>query len=204
MITFSNSGDKAVWHQLHLPAQALTFFAALAQNDLKKEFLALAREGEKPKFKDAKAKQPYINDLFERLCEDIEKRRSIAYVLLRHINARKDNNGALLPKEKQMLEIYENFALDKKDRFDTLESIARKVEKMEDRPRESFIKRLGRSQTSGELLSLLKDLGPINEPKLRLTEDEVRMLSHEKNALETICLLYLLCVAKVDPIPQSQ
>ena len=196
LITFSNAGDKAVWHQLHLPAQALTFFAALAQRGLKSEFVALASDGEKYKLTETKTKQPYINDLFERLCEDIEKRRSIAYVLLRHIKARKNNWGVLLPKEKQMLETYETFALDKKDRFDTLASIAQKVKEMNERPRESFIKRLGRLQTSESLLSLLKDLGPLDDPKLRLSFDEIRMLSQEKNALETICLLYLLCVAK--------
>lgn len=181
IISFSNSGTSAAWNQLHLPAQALDFFAALAENDLTAVFLGWAEKS---------------RDLFyDALCDDIESRRSIAPLLAALVRRRKETEKFLNPKEKQVLKIYEQEALNKGERFDTLERIAARVNDMEPRYRDSFVKQLANMREKRRFLELLTKFAQSEKTDLRLTKDELRVLN-DAPASEAINLLYLLCVAQ--------
>jgi hypothetical protein len=183
IISFSNSGTSAAWNQLHLPAQALDFFAGLTQapRNLREIFIGWAEKSK---------------DLFyEALCDDIENRRSLAPILAALVKRRKDNEQELTSKEKQVLKIYEDEALGKGERFDTLERIAHRVNDMEERYRDSFVKQLANTRDKRRFLELLTKFAQSEKTNLRLTTDELRVL-HEASAGEAINLLYLLCVAE--------
>jgi hypothetical protein len=183
IISFSNSGTSAAWNQLHLPAQALDFFAGLTEGGsrLREIFLGWAEKS---------------RDLFyDALCDDIESRRSIAPILAALVKRRKDTEQQLTSEEKQVLKIYEDEALGKGERFETLERIAQRVNDMEERYRESFVKQLANTRDKRRLLELLTKFAQSEKTNLRLTTDELRVL-HDAPASEAINLLYLLCVAE--------
>ncbi len=180
IISFSNSGTSAAWNQLHLPAQALDFFAALTEADLRSVFLGWAEKS---------------RDIFyDALCDDIESRRSLAPILAALVKRRKDNERFLKPEEKQVLKIYEEEALSKGERFDTLERIAGRVNGMDERYRDSFVKQLANTRDKKRFLELLTKFAQSEKTDLRLTRDELRVLSDAPPS-EAINLLYLLCVA---------
>ena len=183
IISFSNSGTSAAWNQLHLPAQALDFFAALTEAKLRPIFLGWAEKS---------------RDLFyDALCDDIESRRSIAPILAALVRRRKDTERFLKSEEKQVLRIYEEVALDRSERFDTLEQIAKYVNEMDERYRESFVKQLSNTRTKEKFFLLLRSFAKDEKTKeqMRFTTEEWRVLETTFSS-EVISLLYLLCVAK--------
>lgn len=182
IISFSNSGTSAAWNQLHLPAQALDFFAALAEANLKHIFLGWAEKWARD------APRPLV----EAICDDIESRRSLAPILAALVKRRKEKQ--LEKEEKLVLNIYEDEALGKGERFETLERIARRVNDMEERYRDSFVKQLANTRDKKRFLELLTKFAQSEKTDLRLTTDELRVL-HDAPASEAINLLYLLCVA---------
>lgn len=181
IISFSNSGTSAAWNQLHLPAQALDFFARLTQDKLRSVFLGWAEKS---------------RDIFyDALCDDIESRRSLAPILSALVKRRKDTEKFLRKEEKQVLKIYEDEALSKGERFDTLERIAARVNAMDERYRESFVKQLANMRDKKRFLELLTKFAQSEKTDLRLTTEELRVLNDAPPS-EAINLLYLLCVAQ--------
>lgn len=185
IISFSNSGTSAAWNQLHLPAQALDFFAGLTESNLNSIFLGWAEKW---------VKDSPPRHLVETICDDIEGRRSLAPMLAALVKRRTDKQQ-LTTEEKQVLKIYEDEALGKSERFETLERIARRVNGMEERYRDSFVKQLANTRDKRRFLELLTKFAQSEKTDLRLTTDELRVLN-EAPASEAINLLYLLCVAE--------
>lgn len=108
---------------------------------------------------------------------------------------RRTDKQQLTTEEKQVLKIYEDEALGKSERFETLERIARRVNGMEERYRNSFVKQLANTRDKRRFLELLTKFAQSEKTDLRLTTDELRVLN-EAPASEAINLLYLLCVAE--------
>lgn len=194
IIAFSNAGTSPAWYQLHLPAQALDFFAELNKSNLRHIFLQWAQPCSGHLYKDRKSKERRPNALFEQLCDDVEQRQTIA-PLLRAILVRRDASMRTFTKEeKTVLEIYEELALEKKRRFELLEHIASNINDLDTRYRDSFVKRLANLRRKEEFLDLLRQYAHSEKTSLRLTHDEIQLLADEKSN-EIISLLYLLCVA---------
>ena len=189
MISFSNSGSGACFNQLHLPAQALEFFGAIAEAGVRRIFLGWAQEIDRTRDK-AKRK-----DWLDELCESIEERRSLGPLLFALVRRRKD--GRLRKEECKVLEIYEDVALKKKERFDALQRVANKIHQMPGRYSESFVKRLGNLGSRGTLLDLLKDFCKREGSGLKIAPGELRAIA-DSPANETASLLYLLCVAEAE------
>jgi Tfp pilus assembly protein PilO len=127
----------------------------------------------------------------DQLCDGVETRRSLALVLFLVIKDRAD--GRLRREERQVLQIYEDVALKKKERFDALQRIAKRVQEMPERYHDSFIKQLGNTRSKDRFLELLKQFG--KSERLTVTKDELRIIDSGP-ANELITLLYLLCVAE--------
>lgn len=187
MISFSNRGNAACFNQLHLPAEALEFFGAIAEAGLRSIFLAWAKEIQRF------AGGTRRTSLLDELCGDIEERRSLGPLLFALVRARK--SGRLQEEECKVLEIYEEVALRRKERFDALRRIADRIRQMPGRYSESFIKRLGNLGSKNTLLDLLKDFCKRESAGLRITPGELRAI-FDGPANETASLLYLLCVAE--------
>ncbi len=181
IFSFSNSGTGPSWNQLHLPASALVFLGVLYKSGQKEIFLGWAE----------KSKSLF----YDRICDDIETRQSLAPILAAMVRARK--TPTLLSEEKDVLKLYEEVAIDKRERFDTLERIAGYIKGMEDRYRDSFIKQLSNIRSKRLLLELFRDFEKNSEKtKLRhLTIAELRLLDDESRGNEVVGLLYLLCMA---------
>jgi hypothetical protein len=79
--------------------------------------------------------------LLDELCGDIDGRRSLRPFLLALVRARKA--GQLRKEERKVLEIYEDVALRRRERFDALQRFANKIRQMPGTNSDSFIKRLG-------------------------------------------------------------
>ena len=94
-----------------------------------------------------------------------------------------------------MLQIYEDIALQKKERFDTLQHIANKVRQMPVRYADSFIKQLGNLGSKRTLLELIKDFCKKESAGLTITPSELRVIDNGP-ANEVASLLYLLCMAE--------
>lgn len=200
VIAFNNSGTKVAWNELHLPAQALDFFAELDSVEqqyaglLRHTFLSWAKYCEKPDYTDKDTKAKRTNSLFDLLCDDMEQRRSIG-PLLRHIVCTRPK-PVLKKEETQVLEMYERIALSKQERFDLLSRLADRINtQIEERYRESFRKRLANIRGKEAFLRLLKEYAHSEKTGLRVTREELAMLNSE-NASEVISLLYLLLVAE--------
>lgn len=201
IIAFSNAGTSATWYQLQLPAQALDFFAEMESAEqsgkslLRNTFLNWAKICEKSEYTDKNTKEKRKNPHFDLLCEDIEQRHSLAYLIRAIVRSRVPIQQVLKKEEKQVLEIYERVALNKQERFEMLARIADRINAMEERYRNSFIKRLANIRSKDTLLKMLTEYAHSEKTGLRVSRDELRMLDAE-NAGEIISLLYLLCVAE--------
>lgn len=201
IIAFSNAGTSAAWYQLHLPAQALDFFAEIDSAEqaykgfLRATFLKWAATCEKTEYTDVKTKEKRINPYFDLLCEDIEQRRSLAFLVRAIVRNRVLTPQVLKKEERQVLEIYERSALNKRERFEMLGRIADRINGMEERYRNSFIKRLANIRSKETLLKMLTEYAHSEKTGMRVSRDELRMLDAE-SAGEVISLLYLLCVAE--------
>lgn len=201
IIAFSNAGTSAVWYQLHLPAQALDFFAEIdsAQQArvglLRDTFISWGRICEKTEYADKDTKAKRTNPYFDLLCEDIEQRRSLAFLVRAIVRGRPLAQQMLKTEEKQVLEMYERVALNKQERFDMLGRIADRINNMDERYRNSFVKRLANIRSKDTLLKMLTEYAHSEKTSLRISRDELRMLDAE-NAGELISLLYLLCQAE--------
>jgi hypothetical protein len=190
MISFSNNGTAVCFHQLHLPAQALEFLSAISQAGVRSTFTSWAGEINN-RFKKEGALRAYWLD---ELCADIEERRSIAPLLF--ALARKRNTGRLQKEELKVLEIYEDVALQKKKRFESLQRLANSIRQMSPRYRDSFIKQLGNVGTRSTVFDLLKNFYKKRESRdLKITAGELQAIM-DGPASETASLLYLLCVAE--------
>lgn len=187
MISFSNSGNGACFNQLHLPAQALEFFGAIVEAGVRPVFLGWALEIQR--FTEVTKRK----SLLDELCGDIEERRSLAPLLFALVRARKASR--LRKEERKVLEIYENVALRKKERFDALQRIANKIKQMPGRYSESFIKQLGNLGSKARLLDLIKEFSKRESAGLKITSSELRAII-DGSPNETSSLLYLLCVAE--------
>lgn len=186
MISFSNRGNAACFNQLHLPAQALEFFGTIAEAGLRSVFLAWAQEIQR--FAEAANRKSLVDEL----CGEVEERRSLGPLLFALVRARKA--GRLRKEECKVLEIYEDVALRKKERFDALQRIANKIRQMPGGYSGSFIKQLGNLGSKSTLLDLLKDFHRRESTGLKITSSELRAII-DGPANETTSLLYLLCVA---------
>jgi hypothetical protein len=180
IISFSNSGTSATWYQLHLPAQTLDFFAAIQEHGLKSVFLQLVKKS---------------GDLsIDSLCDSVESRKSLAPIWATVVKTRKKDILFTI-NEKQVLKIYEYEALNKGERFDTIEQIAERIKNMEPRYSESFVKQLANIRDKKRFFELLTKFAQSEKTSLRLTKNELRVLS-DAPAFEAINLLYLLCIAQ--------
>jgi hypothetical protein len=185
IISFSNRGTAPTFTELHLPSQALEFFGAIFEAGVQEVFLGWVKQGQKLASKSRR------RDYTDQLCDGVETRRSLAPVLFPVVKDHAD--GSLRREERQVLQIYEDIALKKKDRFDTLERIAGKIKQMDDRYRESFIKQLGNAASKDRLLQLLK--AACKSEKLTMNNADLRVIDYGP-ANEVITLLYLLCVTE--------
>jgi hypothetical protein len=192
IISFTNEGKGPKFNELQLPAEALYFFSALIEAGLSNVFRALI-EKVRPK-----GKKRQDQDYAALLCDSVETRRSLGPLLFRlkklrikkksHISGYFEEERLLTREERQMLQIYEEHALNRKDRFDALERIAGKINRMDHR--DSFVSQLGNIKTKDGFLELFKHF--CKAKKLVLTNNEVRILDSGR-ATELISLLYLLC-----------
>lgn len=185
MVSFSNGGNRTCFNQLHLPAQALEFFGAIAEAGVRSVFLGWAQEIQKRK----------LRSLLDELCDDLEGRRSLGSLLFRLVRTR--DAGQLRKEEFKVLEIYEDVALQKRERFDALGRVANKVRQMPARYADSFIKQLGNLGSRRTLLELIKDFCKRESAGLKITSSELRAIDNGP-ANEVASLLYLLCKAEED------
>lgn len=188
-ISFSNRGEGPCFNELHLPAQALEFFAAITEAGVRRVFRDWALEAQD--FTKKTKRKYYLDEL----CGDVEERRSLAPLLVSFVRARKD--GLLRQGERKVLEIYEDVALRRKERFDTLQRIAERVRQMPGRYTDSFIKQLGNLGSKGTLLELLKEFCRRESTGLKITSNELRVIN-DGPVSEVVNLLYLLCIAEED------
>jgi hypothetical protein len=188
-ISFSNRGEGPSFNELHLPAQALEFFAAITGAGLRRVFHRWAVDAQDFA---RKTKRKYYLD---ELCGVVEERRSLAPLLVSLIRRREER---LLRKgERKVLEIYEDVALRRKERFDTLQRVADRVRQMDSRYADSFIKQLGNLGSKRTLLELLKDFCRRESTGLKVTSSELRVIN-DGPVSETADLLFLLCIAEED------
>lgn len=201
IIAFSNSGTSATWYQLHLPAQALDFFAELdsaqqvSAGSLRTAFLKWGELGKQAEYTDIKTKEKRKNSYFDLLCDDIEQRRSLGFLVRAIVRSRPPTEQVLKKEERQVLEIYERFALSKQERFEMLGRIAERINEMDQRYSDSFVKQLANIRSKDALLKILTKYAHSEKTQLHISRDELRMLDSE-NAGEVISLLYLLCKAE--------
>ena len=195
IISFSNEGTGAKWNQLHLPAQALEFLADIAEAGVTEVFIGWAKMCAPEKVSKSGLKEKVPNEIFQRICDDVEQRRSLAFLVSRIVRGR--TKPVLTIKEKQVIEIYEKTAINKGERFDAMERISQRVKSMEDQHRASFIKQLSNLRDRDELLELLRKYAKSEKTKdaMRLMPDDYRII-YNSPPTELACLLYLLCVAE--------
>jgi hypothetical protein len=188
IISFSNRGTGACFYELHLPAQALRFFGAISEAGVRGVFLDWVKEVQRH-FK--KGSGLY----FDQLCDCVEERRSLAPFLRALVKGTRDRQRQLRREERKMLQIYEDIALEKKERFDALQRIANKARQMPARYADSFIKQLGNLGSKRTLLELIKDFCKKEGTGLTITPNELRVIDNGP-ANEVASLLYLLCMAE--------
>jgi hypothetical protein len=183
MIAFSND-KSAKLIQLHLPAQALEFFSYLRARGMLvyKCFLNLAKACE--------------GEIFEKICDDIEQRRSLA-PLIRTILKKRNQNYKISREEKLVIQDYEIIALQKNERFDVLERLAgRVIKEMEEKYRTSFIKQLSNTYTMKKFLELLRLFAKPEKTGFLISSQELRAIATDINPTEVISLFYLLCISE--------
>lgn len=189
VISFSNRGEGPCFNELYLPAQALEFFAAITEAGLLTVFRGWALDAQKyaQKFK----RKYYLDEL----CGAVEARRSLAPMLVSFVQGRKVRG--LRKEERKVLQIYEDVALQRKERFDALQRIAGKVRQMPGRYSDSFIKQLGNLGSKRTLLELIKQFCRKEGTGLTITPNELRVIN-DGPLNEVANLLYLLCIAEDD------
>jgi hypothetical protein len=97
-----------------------------------------------------------------------------------------------------MLQIYEDVALQKKERFDALQRLANRVRReMPARYADSFVKQLGNLGSKRTLLELIKEFCRKESTGLTITPSELRVIDNGP-ANEVASLLYLLCMTEED------
>lgn len=190
IISFSNRGTGACFYELHLPAQALKFFGAISEAGVRGVFLDWVKDVQRH-FK--KGSGLY----FDQLCDCVEERRSLAPFLLALVKGTRDRQRQLRSEEHKMLQIYEDIALQKKERFDALQRIANKVRQMPARYADSFIKQLGNLGSKRTVLELIKEFCKKESTGLTITPNELRVIDNGP-ANEVASLLYLLCMTEED------
>lgn len=188
-ISFSNRGEGPCFNELHLPAQALEFFAAITEVGLLTVFRRWALDAQEyaRKFK----RKYYLDEI----CGAVGERRSLAPLLVSFVQSRKSRG--LRKEERKVLQIYEDVALQRKERFDTLQRIAGKVRQMPGRYSDSFIKQLGNLGSKRTLLELIKQFCRREGAGLTITPSELRVIN-DGPVSEIANLLYLLCVVEDD------
>lgn len=185
MLAFSN--DKAArLIQLHLPAQAVEFFSYLKERGkpVYNAFFNWAKHCQKD------------SGIFEKICDDIEQRRSLAYLVRTIVKNRKMNNLTLTKEERLVIQDYENVALQKKERFDMLERLAKRVNDMDETYRNRFVKLLGNTTTPKAFWDLLRQFAKSEKTGFSITSGELRAVATDSNQSEAISLLYLLCISE--------
>jgi hypothetical protein len=190
IISFSNRGNGACFNELHLPAQALEFFGVIVAAAVRDVFLGWVTEVQR-RFRKESALY------FDQLCECIEERRSLAPFLLKLVKGPGNRQRQLRSEEHKVLQIYEDIALQKKERFDTLQRIANKVRQMPAGYADSFIKQLGNLGSKRTLLELLKEFCKKESTGLNITPSELRVIDNGPGN-EVASLLYLLCKTEED------
>jgi hypothetical protein len=190
MISFSNRGTGACFNELHLPAQALKFFGAITEAGVRRVFLDWVKEIQRRFRKESPL-------YFDQLCDCVEERRSLAPFLLGLVKGRKDRERQVRSEEYKVLQIYEDIALQKRERFDTLQRIANKVRQMPVRYADSFIKQLGNLGSKRTLLELIKEFCKKENAGLNITPSELRVIDNGPGN-EVASLLYLLCKTDED------
>jgi hypothetical protein len=190
IISFSNRGTGACFYELHLPAQALKFFGAITEAGVRGVFLDWVKEVQRH-FKKGSGL------FFDQLCDCVEERRSLAPFLLALVKGTRDRQRRLTSEEHKMLQIYEDTALQKRERFDALMRVANKVREMPPRYADSFIKQLGNLGSKRTLLELIKEFCKKESTGLAITPNELRVIDHGP-ANEVASLLYLLCMTEED------
>ena len=191
IISFSNRGTGACFNELHLPAQALSFFGAITEAGVRGVFLDWVKEVQR-NFKKGSALY------FDQLCDCVEERRSLAPFLLALVKGTRDRERQLRSEEHKMLQIYEDIALQKKERFDALQRLARRVRReMPARYADSFVKQLGNLGSKRTLLELIKEFCKKESTGLTITPSELRVIDNGP-ANEVASLLYLLCMTEED------
>jgi hypothetical protein len=194
VVAFSNAGASPAWHQLHVPAQALDFFAALDRLDLRGEFLKWAPKCDR-QYVPAGGGSKKANDLYDRLAEAVEQRGSLGPLLRSVALRRKSPYRTLTQGERKVLEVYEDVALGRRRRFDLVNQLAERIKVMEAVRRDSFLRRLANTKKKETLLRMLCDLAKSDRTQLRISIEELRMLDSERGD-EVTALLYLLCIAE--------
>lgn len=190
IISFSNRGTGVCFNELHLPAQALEFFGAITEAGVRGVFLDWVKETQRRFRKESTL-------YFDQLCDCVEERRSLAPFLLGLVRGRKDRERQVISEEYKVLQIYEDIALQKKERFDTLQRIANKVRQMPVRYADSFIKQLGNLGSRRTLLELIKEFCKREGAGLNITPSELRVIDNGPGN-EVASLLYLLCKTEED------
>jgi hypothetical protein len=190
IISFSNRGNAACFNELHLPAEALKFFGAITEAGVRGVFLDWVKEIQRG-FKKESALY------FDQLCDCVEERRSLAPFLLALVKGPRDRPRKLRSEEHKVLQIYEDKALQKKERFDTLQRIANKVRQMPAGYADSFIKQLGNLGSKRTLLELIKEFCKRGSTGLKITPSELRVIDSGPTS-EIASLLYLLCKTEED------
>ena len=192
IVSFSNRGNGACFYELHIPAQALKFFGALIEAGVREVFLGWVREIQR-RFRNKTESVFY----FDQLCDCVEERRSLAPLLLALVKGPTDRQRQLKSEERKVLQIYEDIALQKKERFDALQRIANKVRQMPARYADSFVKQLGNLGSKRTLLELIKEFCKRESAGLKITPSELRVIDNGP-ANEVASLLYLLCKTEED------
>ncbi|MGB7721832.1 MAG: hypothetical protein WBL65_18170 [Bryobacteraceae bacterium] len=190
IISFSNRGTGVCFYELHLPAQALKFFGAITAAGVRGVFLDWVKEIQRGFKKES-------GHYFDQLCDCVEERRSLAPFLLALVKGPRDRPRKLRSEEHKVLQIYEDIALQKKERFDTLQRIANKVRQMPAAYADSFIKQLGNLGSKRTLLELIKEFCKRGSTGLKITPSELRVIDSGP-ASEIASLLYLLCKTEED------
>jgi hypothetical protein len=192
IVSFSNIGNAPCYYELQLPAEALNFFGAIARAGVREVLIGWVNEIQK-RFRNKTERAFY----FDRLCDAVEDRRSLAPFLLGLIKGPKDRSRQLRSEEQKVLQIYEDIALQKKERFEALQRIANKVRQMPPGYADSFIKQLGNLGSKRTLLELLREFCKRESTRLTITPSELRVIDNGPGN-EVASLLYLLCKTEED------
>jgi hypothetical protein len=177
VLSFRN-GDPPSTSQLHLPAQALEFLDALIRSGQVGTFLRWARDSK--------------SLFFDGICDEVESRRSLAPTLRELVRKRSQKPQRLTKEELEVLQIYEDIALRRKERFDALERIARAVNELKPINRDSFVKQIAGMRSKERFCQLLTELKRRDD--LAISRADLRTI-FESFETESISLLYLICTA---------